>query len=103
MSTARETVDELLAVLVEERAAIRKVDTSAVADAASRKELLAKALGAMSLDDIATVSVDLPRLRAELRRNGILLAHARSCIAEILDIKAPRAGGARRGTLRARV
>lgn len=103
MSAARDTVDALLAVLAEERAAIRRVDTSAVADAARTKERLAKELGALSLAELATVSTQLPLLRAELRRNGVLLAHARSCVAELFEIAAPKAGGARRGTLRARV
>lgn len=103
MSTARETVDALLLVLAEERAAIRRVDTSAVASAARTKEQLAKELGAISLAELVTVSTKLPLLRAELRRNGVLLAHARACVAELLEIAAPRAGGARRGTLRARV
>lgn len=103
MSVARETVDALLAVLVEERAAIRRVDTTAVAAAAQAKERLAKTLAAISLADLTTVSTDLPQLRAELRRNGVLLAHARSVVAELLDIAAPKAGGARRGALRARV
>ena len=103
MSTARETVDALLALLVEERAAIRRVDTRAVAEAARAKETLAKALGAFPMADLTTVSSDLPLLRAELRRNGVLLAHARSCVADLLDIAAPKEGGARRGMLRARV
>jgi hypothetical protein len=103
VSTARETVDALLVVLTEERAAIRRVDTAKVAEMAQAKERLAKELGAISLEELATVSNDLPVLRAELRRNGVLLAHARSCVAELLDIAAPKQGGARRGMLRARV
>ncbi len=103
MTSARETVDALLDVLAEERAAIRRVDATAVADAARQKERLAKVLGTLSLAELGTVSGDFPTLRAELRRNGILLAHARSCINEVLEIVAPRLGGARRGTLRARV
>lgn len=103
MSEARDTVDALLTVLVTERAAIRRVDAAAVAEAARAKEVLAAALGAMSLRDLATVSSDFPRLRAELRRNGVLLAHARSCICELLDIAAPGSDGAKRGTLRARL
>jgi hypothetical protein len=103
MSLAKDTVDALLAVLAEERAAIRRVDTTAVAKAAQTKEQLAKTLGTISLTELATVSTVLPQLRAELRRNGVLLAHARSCVAELFDVVAPKAGGARRGTLRARV
>jgi hypothetical protein len=103
VSTAREIVDELLAVLGEERAAIRRVDTAKLSAAAQTKERLAKELSQLSLEDLAVVSTDLPVLRAELRRNGVLLAHARSCVAELLEIAAPKQGGARRGMLRARV
>jgi hypothetical protein len=69
VSTAREIVDALLAILGEERAAIRRVDTTAVTLAAQTKERLAKELGAISLTELAAVSNDLPLLRAELRRN----------------------------------
>lgn len=101
MSTARETVDALLAVLADERVAIRRVDAAGVMDATRKKEELAKVLGAMSLADLAAVSSELPALRAELRRNGVLLAHARSCVSQVLEFVSPR--GARSGVLRARV
>lgn len=103
MSSAKETVAALLAVLAEERAAIRQLDGAAVGRAAAAKETLMQALSAVGPEDLTTVAGDLPLLRAELRRNGILLAHARSCINQVIEMTAPRLGGARPGNLRARV
>lgn len=103
MSTAKKSVETLLAVLEEERAAIRTVDGAAVGRAATAKEQLVKELATCTPEDLASVATELPLLRAELRRNGILLAHARSCINEVIELTAPRLGGTRRGQLRARV
>jgi hypothetical protein len=102
VSTAKETVQSLLAILEEERAAIRKLDGAAVDRAAAAKEKLVGTLTSIPTSDLATIAGDLPLLRAELRRNGILLAHARSCLNEVITMTAP-GGGARRGALRARV
>jgi hypothetical protein len=103
VKTAREIVDALFGVLAEERAAIRRLDVAAVTTAAERKEALANALSALGAGDLVPVSKDIPVLRAELRRNGILLVHARACVGEALEILAPKVGGARRGVLRAQV
>jgi hypothetical protein len=98
-----DTIAALLSVLAEERAAIRRLDTSAIVKAAGDKEVLAKRMSAMSVEQLAPASAAMAGLRAELRRNGILLAHARACVAQALDIVAPRQGNGRRGRLRARV
>lgn len=103
MSTAKETVQALLAILEEERVAIRKLDGASVDRAAAAKEKLVGALTSTPAADLSTVAGDLPLLRAELRRNGILLAHARSCLNEVITMTAPGAAGGRRGALRARV
>lgn len=102
MSTAKETVVGLLAILAEERTAIRKLDGAAVDRAAAAKEQLVGALTSYTTEELSTVAADLPLLRAELRRNGILLAHARSCLNEVVAMTTPRIGG-RRSALRARV
>jgi len=99
--TPRELVDALSKVLESERAAIRKLDTEGVRAAATQKETLAKALGELTPADLATVAGSLPSLRAELRRNGVLLAHARKCVDDVLDLARPREGNVRRGSLRA--
>jgi hypothetical protein len=100
--TAREAVEAMLVVLADERAAIRRLDAQAVDDAARSKQALAEVLCAASADELAGVKADIPFLRAELRRNGVLLAHARSCVNELIELTRPRVAG-RRGTLRARL
>jgi hypothetical protein len=103
VSTAQETLGALLTVLEEERAAIRSLDGAAVERTAAAKEELVTKLAANGPEMLAEVAGDLPLIRAELRRNGMLLAHARSCINQVIDMTAPRLDGARRGALRARV
>jgi hypothetical protein len=102
MSLATDTVASLLAVLDEERAAIRRLDATAVGAAARTKESLAQTLTALSPADLAPIAGDMARLRAELRRNGVLLAHARACLKEVTEISAARRGK-NAGTLRARL
>gem|GEM_PF-3165058 len=101
--SAREVVDALLAVLEAERAAIRSLDTAGVQRAAEDKQALANRLAAMTPAELTPVAQDLAVLRAELRRNGVLLAHARSCVDQAMDTLSPKQGGVRRGTLRARL
>jgi len=103
IAPAKETVGALLAILEAERSAIRQLDGAAVGRAAAAKEELVKKLSAHGPEDLAQIASDLPLLRAELRRNGILLAHARSCLNQVIEMTAPRLGGARPGSLRARV
>ena len=42
----------------------------------------------------------IKQLRSELRRNGVLLAQARSCLQHAVDLLHPRKGNTRQGTLR---
>lgn len=104
MSRAREVVQALLAVLDEERTAIRLLDGPAVAEAAAAKAKLATELSALAETDLVDVRDDVPRLRAELRRNGTLLAHARSCLRDVLEVAKAQRGLPRTGPqLRARL
>jgi hypothetical protein len=94
----------LLALLDEERGAIRKLDGKTVARAAAAKEALVETLGSCPPDELRELEPELPRLRAELRRNGVLLAHARSCLTEAVELRTARGSDGRpRGLLRARV
>ena len=103
MNLAQDAIAALLAVLAEERAAIRRLDTGAITKAAHDKEALATRMSSMTAEHLAPAATELKTLRAELRRNGILLAHARACVARALDVAAPRQSDGRRGRLRARV
>lgn len=100
MSSIDEAIDALFLVLEEERAAIRRVDARAVEQAAQRKETIAAQLAEHTPADLAGHVTSLTQLRSELRRNGILLAHARSCLQQAVDLLHPRRGDARSGTLR---
>lgn len=102
MSTPAETVTTLLGILAEERDAIRRLDATAVTAASRKKESLAQVLTSMSTADLAPIAGDIMLLRAELRRNGVLLAHARACLKEVSEIAAARSGKPR-GALRARL
>lgn len=82
--TAHAAADELRALLSEERLAIRKLDSAAVAAAAERKQQLLEVLTACAVDDRATVLSELGALVPELRRNGVLLAHARDFLRDAI-------------------
>lgn len=103
MNLAQETIAALLTVLAEERAAIRRLDTRAIVKTASDKEALAMRMSSMSPEHLTLAAAEMTTLRAELRRNGILLAHARACVTRALDVVAPRQSSGRRGRLRARL
>ena len=103
MTLAQETIAALMTVLAEERGAIRRLDTGEINRTARDKEALAVRVSAMSDDQLTPATAELMALRAELLRNGVLLAHARACIARALDVVVPRDSGGRRGRLRARV
>ena len=100
MSEIGEAIEALFGVLEEERKAIRGIDGAAVEETARRKEALATTLAKRSPEELADHAPALSQLRAELRRNGILLAHARSCLQHAVDLLHPRKGNARQGTLR---
>lgn len=82
--SAHAAAEELRALLVEERLAIRKLDSAAVAAAADRKQRLLDELSACAANDHATVVAELGALVPELRRNGVLLAHARDCLRDAI-------------------
>ncbi len=104
MSRARDVVQALLAVLDAERAAIRLLDGRGVAETAAAKAELAAELAALTEAELSDIRDDVPHLRAELRRNGTLLAHARSCLRDVLEIAHARRGVPRTGPqLRARL
>lgn len=84
---AKQVIDDLLEVLVVERQAIRTLDGAAVADAAKAKELFAEQIASV---DVSGFRDELAVLRSELRRNGILLAHARTCLREASSLSQNR-------------
>lgn len=86
---------ELVDVLREERAAIRRLDGQAVTQAAEHKERLVGALSKAPREELERAKERIAHVRAELRRNGTLLAHARDCLKTALEITRD-AGGMKR-------
>ena len=76
-------------VLVEERSAIRKLDTAAI-DAAATKKLEIEARLRASIANGARPSIEdhrlLERVRACARANQLLLVHARACVRGVVSI-----------------
>jgi hypothetical protein len=83
---AADVIDDLLAVLVEERRAVRALDGGTVARLATRKRALAGELAALETATLIEHRAKLDALRGELRRNGVLLAHARACVREGIEL-----------------
>ena len=88
---------ELRAVLAEERAAIRSLDAIAVERAAATKERLIAEIGAADEGEREPMLRELRLLREDLRRNLVLLAHARDCMRDAITRATPKgtAPGAR--------
>ncbi len=74
---------DILAALAAEREAIKKLDGAGVEKAAIAKERFAAACASI---DVEANRGDLAIVAAELRRNGVLLAHARSCLREVTNL-----------------
>jgi flagellar biosynthesis/type III secretory pathway chaperone len=95
-------LDRLEQLLEEERCAVRKLDGARVQAVAEEKLALVQRLSAIDRRERAAVAPKIRVLVAKLRRNGILLVHARGILAELLRLRgvAPvrtpsRFGGAR--------
>lgn len=94
-SSATGILDELFALLASERVALRTFDGQAVADFATAKTALAARLAAVPPSELEAVRPRLDALRLELRRNGVLLAHGRACLRDMLAAaRAAAKGGA---------
>lgn len=80
-----QAIEELRGLLEQERAAIRSLDGASVAAAADAKERLVEILKAASPAELAESKEAIAALRAELLRNGILLAHATDALRAALE------------------
>lgn len=79
--------------LVNERDAIRRLDAEGVTRAATEKERVMNALLATTDPKLRTELVEaLGELKSELRRNLILLAHARDYLKDAVELCRPSQG-----------
>lgn len=84
--TADELLTQMRGALESERSAIRRLDAKAVIDASVTKEKILQAVqDAPPADRPALVSA-LGELKTELRRNLVLLAHARDYLREAVEL-----------------
>jgi flagellar biosynthesis/type III secretory pathway chaperone len=80
-------LERLNAVLQDERLAIRRLDGAGVQTAAAEKASLVQRLTALSPELRTLVAPQLRGLVDQLRRNGILLVHARGILRDILRLR----------------
>lgn len=90
--TVAELLAELSTVLDEERAAVNRLDVAAVVEAAEKKERIVNELGRRDKRELLAVRADLTAVRQRLLHNGMLLAHARDCMQDLLQVLGPIAG-----------
>jgi len=84
--TADELVATMRAALESERDAIRHLDADAVNAAAAAKEKVLDALKDAPASERPALVAALGELRGELRRNLVLLAHARDYLRETAEL-----------------
>ena len=84
--TAEELLTTMRAALASERDAIRRLDVEAVNEAARAKQKILGALSDAPASERATLVAALRTLEVELRRNLVLLAHARDYLREAVEL-----------------
>ena len=84
--TAEELLTTMRAALASERDAIRRLDVEAVNEAAATKEKILGALSDAPASERPALVEALAELKVELRRNLVLLAHARDYLREAVEL-----------------
>lgn len=84
--TAEEFLVQMRRVLTEERDAIRHLDVKSVAAAGVAKEEILKAAVQAATEDRKAFAAALAELKGELRRNLVLLAHARDYLRDAITL-----------------
>jgi hypothetical protein len=92
--TATELLQTMRAALESEREGIRRLDADAVTQAAAAKERILQSVVDAAAHERPALVGALHELKPELRRNLILLAHARDYLREAIEFCQP--AGARR-------
>ncbi|MBX3220515.1 MAG: hypothetical protein KF795_08360 [Labilithrix sp.] len=91
--TAEELLRTMRDALASEREAIRRLDGRAVTEAASAKEKILAGVNAAPASERPALLAALRELRIELRRNLLLLAHARDSLREAIELCHPTGRG----------
>jgi hypothetical protein len=91
---------ELEAVLLEETAALKKLDRAAIERAAEHKERLAQEIAASGLRLEPGHRAGMDRVRRRALRNQMLLSHARDGVRQVLGLASGRPSSPVLGGLR---
>jgi hypothetical protein len=83
---AEDFLAQMKATLADERTALRKLDVKAVTAAGYKKELLLQAVRHAPESERKALAAALMELRGELRRNLVLLAHARDYLRDAIAL-----------------
>ncbi len=86
MFTPESIFDRFELLLEEERVALRGLDGNRVGAIADEKSALIEQLQQVGLAGRSELSPRLRDLSAGLRRNAVLLAHARDCLRDVLSV-----------------
>jgi hypothetical protein len=84
--TADELVAAMRTILAEEREAIRKLDAPRVLEASGVKEDILRRLQGTPPTERTALRDALAELRGELKRNLVLLAHARAVVRDAIEL-----------------
>jgi hypothetical protein len=82
----------LESLLEQEREAIRKVDADGIVRLSEEKESLMQLILQGGLAERADLRQRFERLVDGLGRNGVLLAHARNCVRDVVQLGATASG-----------
>jgi hypothetical protein len=86
MMNAAEFLTQMKTILAEERLALRKLDVKGVTEAGARKEALLKAVMTAPESERKSLAAALMEVKGELRRNLVLLAHARDYLRDAITL-----------------
>lgn len=81
-----EFLEQMKSILADERDAIRRLDVKGVMEAGARKERLLESVRDVHDKDKRQLSSALVEVRGELRRNLVLLAHARDYLRDAINL-----------------
>jgi hypothetical protein len=84
---------ELRAVLEAERDAIRRLDSERIMEASRSKEALVAIVAGAAEPERTPLLHALAELRVDLKRNLVLLAHARDFVRDAVELARVRTGG----------
>ncbi len=82
------TLAEMEQLLDDERTAIRKIDVDRLEQTADRKLALMQILTEGGLDGRSDLTERFGAMVTQLRDNGVLLAHARNCVRDVIQVVA---------------